>query len=148
MAQLNSVPDNNGSNVRYGRAFIYGFGSTPSIDTCAAGPRQNPNPYGCKNDGYVTNFAWGYRLRGQLEYASVMGSAFSLYPSLYLAHDVNGVSIDSQLNGGRMTIGTGLRVDYLKAHRVEVNYVNYVNTAHYDPLHDRDFYSISYSYTF
>ena len=26
-------------------------------------PFYNPQPDGCKNDGYVTDFAWGYRLR-------------------------------------------------------------------------------------
>ena len=31
--------------------------STDALDTCAEGPRQNPQPDGCRNDGYVTPFS-------------------------------------------------------------------------------------------
>lgn len=146
-AQFNSVPQGE-DDIRYGRAFIFGFGSTPTLDTCAEGPRRNPQPDGCRNDGYVSDFAWGYRVRGQLEYAGVMGSAVSLFPNLFLSQDVEGYSLDGQFNEGRFTVGTGLRFDYLKRHKLDLNYVNYSNRANYDPLRDRDFYSVSYAYTF
>ena len=31
----------------------------------------NPQPIGCKNDGFVTDFAWGYRLRVSMDYNNV-----------------------------------------------------------------------------
>lgn len=150
VAQYNSVPGSDGSDPRYGRAFIYGFGSTPGLNMCAIPPAAggNPQPDGCSNDGYVSKFAWGYRALGRLEYTSVMGTPLTVSPSLYLAHDVKGYSLDSQLNEGRVTVGTGLRFDYLKRHKVDLNYTTYGNDANYDPLHDRDNYSVSYSYTF
>lgn len=145
IADFNNVPDNNGKNKRYGRAFIYGFGSTPNIPACGS---SNPNPNGCQNDGYVTNFAFGYRVLGKLTYNSVFGSSFSLSPSLYLAHDVKGVSMDNLLNEGRMTVGLGLGVQYKIVNKVELHYAYYADSADYNPLRDRDFVSLSYSYTF
>ncbi|MOA29959.1 hypothetical protein D3C78_1510070 [compost metagenome] len=70
------------------------------------------------------------------------------YPSLFLGQDVDGVSLDNQFNEGRLTLGAGVRFDYLKEHSLEFNYVTFNNDAEYDPLRDRDYYSVNYSYKF
>ncbi|MNJ75782.1 hypothetical protein D3C77_729320 [compost metagenome] len=87
-------------------------------------------------------------MRGQLEYPDLLGVGVSTYPSLFLGQDVEGVSMDGQFNEGRFTVGAGVRFDYLKAHSLEFNYVTYNNDAKYDPLRDRDYYSMNYSYKF
>ena len=68
-------------------------------------------------------------------------------PSVYWAHDVDGVSIDPAFIEDRQTLGLGLKFTYNKKYALEMNYVDYAN-ADFDPLQDRDFYSASVSVTF
>ena len=68
--QSNDVPDyEKAGNLRFGRAFIYGVGILPG----ATAPSTNPQPDGRKNDGYVTDLAWGYRMRARLDYDGLIG---------------------------------------------------------------------------
>lgn len=144
-----NVPDyREAGSIRYGRAFIFGTGSTVGNNTCAAGTQFNPQPDGCKNDGYVTQLSWGYRLRGQLEYPQIFDTGVNFTPSLYFAHDVQGVSADNQLNEGRMAVGVGARFTFMQSYNLDLNYVNYIDNARYDPLRDRDFASVSLSASF
>ena len=145
--QWTNVPDTS-TGVRYGRAFIFGTGAAPSYGTTADCLPSTPNPDGCKNDGYVSNFAWGIRTRVQLEYPNIFESGFTFYPSVFLGWDVNGYSIDSQLNEGRIPFGLNLKFSYAKQHVIDVNYNSFSNGANYDQFRDHDFYGVSYSYTF
>ncbi len=67
-------------------------------------------------DGFVTEFAWGYRVASLLSYQNVPWSGASLVPTIALFHDVDGVSpglaanfiegrkilfLDLELNAGR-----------------------------------------------
>ncbi|NJD30896.1 MAG: DUF1302 domain-containing protein, partial [Gammaproteobacteria bacterium] len=74
-AQWNNVPDYTTGAVRYGRGFMWGYGSSPAWaqtlpptagNLCtptfaglpvpvASGTVYNPNPRGCRYDGYVTD---------------------------------------------------------------------------------------------
>ncbi len=77
-----SVPDyRNGTSIRYGRSFIFGSASSSGNNTCAS----NPQVDGCQNDGFVTNFSWGYRLRGSLDYHQFLGTALTFTPSVSVA---------------------------------------------------------------
>lgn len=139
---------------RYGRGFIYGMGSSPTIpaggDTCTSPVPSlvNASPAGCKNKGYVTDFAWGYRLRGQLDYNNFLGTSITASPYAFVGQDVDGVSMDGQFNEGRITSALGITFDYNKQHKLDFSYVSFDNSAEYDPLHDRDFYGANYSYSF
>jgi Protein of unknown function (DUF1302) len=167
-AQTNNVPDYTKGAVRYGRGFAFGFGSNQQLaqnpataltggNTCSPtlslapvpipNPTYNPQPNGCKNDGYVTDFAWGYRLRVNADYNNVFNSGVTVTPSVFWSHDVDGVSMDPTFNDGRQTLGLGLKFSLNKRYTLEANYVNY-NEADFDPLGDRDFYSVSASVTF
>ncbi len=55
--------------------------------------------------------------------------------------------MDPTFNDGRQTLGLGLKFSLNKRYTLEANYVDY-NQAAYDPLGDRDFYSVSASVTF
>ncbi len=158
--------------VRYGRGFMWGNGSSPALaaqnaltggNTCSptlvgapvpiASPVYNPSPMGCRNKGYVTDFSWGYRIRASMDYNNVLNSGFTLTPSIFWADDVEGVSIDPAFNEGRQTLGIGLKATYNKKWAIEANYVSYANasvdgTDTYDPLFDRDYYSVAASVTF
>jgi Protein of unknown function (DUF1302) len=164
--QENNVPDYLDGAVRYGRAFMFGVGSNPDLagqlpvsggNTCsptfvnAPVPVQsavfNPQPNGCRNDGYVTDDAWGYRLRLSADYNNVFNSGVTVTPSVFWAHDVDGVSMDPAFIEDRQVLGLGLRFNYNKRYNLEMNYVDYADTD-FDPLFDRDYYSVSASVTF
>lgn len=144
-----NVPDYRSGNVtRYGRAFVFGTASSAGNNTCVSGTQNNPQADGCQNDGFVTPFSWGYRLRGSLEYPQVFDTAVTFIPSVYFAHDVQGVSADGQLNEGRMTMGLGARFNFMQNYNLDMNYVTYYDNAKFDALRDHDFYSLSISASF
>jgi hypothetical protein len=178
-SQWNDVPDYTKGGVRYGRGFMYGFGSGPEFGPATAdnpeglpgfgillGPDgdlcsptfvglsnptpnnfYNAQPNGCRNDGYVTDVAWGYRLRLSADYNNVMDSGVTVTPSVFWAHDVEGVSMDPTFIEDRMTLGLGVKFNYNKKYVLDVNYVSYDNGG-FDPLFDRDYYSAAVSVTF
>lgn len=142
--QWNNVPQGD-DDRRYGRGFVYGLGASPSTgNSCGT----NTSAAGCKNDGYVTDFAWGYRLRAQLDYNNAFGTGVTASPYAFVGHDVDGVSMDGQFNEGRLTSALGITFDYNKQHKVDLSYVSFDNSAEYDVHHDRDFYAASYSFSF
>lgn len=146
-AQLNDAPDyKDGNSVRYGRSFIFGTASSNGYNTCANG--ANSQADGCQNDGFVTPFAWGYRLRGQLEFPLIFDTPITFIPSLSLAHDVSGYSADGQMLENRVQVGLGSRFTYERRYNLDVNYVYFGDWAKYDPMRDHDYISMSISATF
>jgi hypothetical protein len=175
-AQWNNVPEYKNGGIRYGRGFMYGTGSTPDLgpggsvhgqpdlpgvllgNTCTptyAGVPQAPvsnglynaQPEGCHNDGYVSDFAWGYRVRANLDYNNVLNSGVTVSPSVYWAHDVEGFSMDPAFIEDRQVLGLGLKFTLNKQYVLDLNYVQYAND-NFDPTFDRDYYSASMSVTF
>jgi hypothetical protein len=141
--------------VRYGRAFIFGYGSNggngPFNNGNTCNPRSpvwNPQPDGCQNDGYATSTAWGYRLKASLDYAGAFDTGFTLTPSVFWSHDVAGYSVDSQFIKDRMILGLGLRADYQKKYTIDLGYTAFLDKAKYDPFKDRDYLSLAFSTTF
>lgn len=164
--QENNVPDYLDGAVRYGRGFMFGVGSNPDLagqlppsggDTCSPtlvgvpipvpSPVFNPQPNGCRNDGYVTDDAWGYRIRLTADYNNVFNSGVTVSPSIFWSHDVDGVSMDSTFIEDRQVLGLGLRFNLNKRYNLDLNYVDYAD-ADFDPLFDRDYYSVSAGVTF
>ncbi|HWJ07533.1 MAG TPA: DUF1302 domain-containing protein [Steroidobacteraceae bacterium] len=174
--QWNNIPDYTEGGVRYGRGFMFGTGSGPGYDvgggpsgqpvlgaysagnTCTpmfagappvplANSLYNPHPIGCKNDGYVTDSAWGYRLRVSADYNNVFNTGVTVTPSVFWADDVEGVSMDPTFNEGRQTLGLGVKFNLNKRYVFDVNYVQYAD-ENFDPLFDRDYYSAAFSVTF
>lgn len=155
--QWNGLPDNDGTGLRYGRGFIYGAGSDPRFNfgTPAGGnlcdpthPLYNPQPAGCLNKGYFDSFAWGARLYMRLEYPDVMQTGVTIYPSLFIAQDVKGNSIDSQFVDKRRTISPAVGFSYQKKYRLDLTYATYNDAASYDNFSDHDFYSANFSINF
>jgi hypothetical protein len=175
--QANDVPDYTKGGVRYGRGFMYGTGSGPGYgpatpdnpegapglgtasagDVCsptfsglpipAANRLYNPHPIGCRNDGYVTDFAWGYRIRASADYNNVFNSGITVTPSVFWSQDVEGVSMDPTFIEDRQVLGLGVKFNLNKRYVVDVNYVDYAD-KNFDPLFDRDYYSAAFSVTF
>lgn len=124
--------DNNTSGIRYGRQAVFG----------SAGASGDKN-------GFVTEFAWGYRLRTQATYRDVFLGT-DLIPSIAWSHDVDGYSPEpgQAFNEGRQSVGLGLGFEFDANTRASINYTTFTNAADYDVLRDRDFISLSASYSF
>lgn len=142
--QWNDVSSDPSSGRRYGRGFIFGNGASANYGGGCAG---NPQVDGCKAEGYVTPFAWGYRVKASLDYPGVFG-AFTMTPSVFWGHDVSGFSSDTQFIENRKALTLGLKFDYKKKYTVDFGYTTFGNEAAYDMFRDRDFYSASFSMTF
>lgn len=99
--QWNDLDD----DLRYNRAFVFGPGPDARYGVpCEA---QNRSVEGCQDEGYTTDFAWGYRLQGELTYSNVLGSGVTVSPSLFFSHDVKGWSVDNQFKEDRMALTFG-----------------------------------------
>ena len=100
----------------------------------------------CLNDGYVTTIP-GVARTASADYNNVFDSGITVTPSVFWADDVDGVSMDPTFIEGRQVLGLGLRFNLNKRYNLEMNYVDYAD-ADFDPLFDRDYYSVSASVTF
>ena len=156
-AQSNNIPRSDGTagQFRYGRASVFGAGGTDAADNCwdpvkyaAQRTNSNRNPYGCLNEGYVDDFAWGYRVRASLDYAGIFDTAWTATPTVFFLHDVKGYSMDGQFTQDRQVLSLGVKFSLNKVHNLEATYTTYSNKADYDAFRDRDNYSLTYSYTF
>jgi hypothetical protein len=135
----------NGLNpdLRYGREFVFGAASDPTYGGC-----PTPGAPGCANSGFVTSFAWGYRVLGKLDYFNFMNTGVTVSPSMSLSHDVKGVSVDGQMNEGRRILGLGVDFNYQKKYNLGVQYVKFNNKAQWDALRDRDYLTLNASMAF
>lgn len=119
--------------MRYGRNTTYGTGSFTPGDT----------------GGYVTDSAWGYRLKTIATYPNAIGSV-TLTPSLSWSHDVDGNSPapGAQFIEDRQAISLGLGASYQDTYSANMSYTSYLDNADFDPTHDRDHVSLSLSMAF
>lgn len=135
---MNNVHDMPGLNEqRYGRLPLYGKCLTAE-DTGAAADSN------C--EGFATSTSWGYRTRFQFEYSNVW-QGWGLNPTIQFNHDVNGYSTNSNFIEGRKSLGLNLVADYLSTYKVSLGYTMY-SDEELDPLADRDYASVSFSYAF
>jgi len=156
----------NGSNPELAEQLLAGAGVPTSVSlgsTCTTlwaglpagtpigpttvNPTYNPSPIGCKNDGFVSTDAWGYRIRASMTYNNVFNSGITVSPSVFWSQDVDGVAMDGAFIEDRETLGLGLKFDYSKRYVLDLNWVDYADET-YDPFFDRDYYSASFSVTF
>ena len=96
-------------------------------------------------DGYVTDFSWGYQLTLKSTYANAIGPV-TLTPSLTLQHGVEGYSSDDALQEDQRSLGLGIGMGYKKL-SADLSYTTY-NDAGYSVVNDRDYLSLSTTYNF
>jgi hypothetical protein len=125
--------------------------------------------FSVQDGGYLTDFSWGYRLAGRLDYANALYGG-TLAPRIAFAHDRQGTS--PNYNEGTKSISVGMSWDYQRKWIVDMQYTNFWGGRVYcgtdipppgsavtpgqpaawcsnaNPLRDRDFYSFSVSYSF
>ena len=125
--------------------------------------------YSVQTEGFLTQFSWGYRLAGRLDYNNLLFNG-NVSPRLSFAHDVKGVS--PTFNQDVKALSFGVSWDYQRKWLVDAQYTNFFGGRTYcgtdtppagssvtagqpaswcssaNPLKDRDFYSVSVSYSF
>lgn len=130
--------------VRYGRANALGtnFSASQGVGSpgCNLGVQPHYQKHVCSDDGFVTDLAWGYRMRGELNYGDVL-PGFSISPFIVFAHDVKGYSYDEDLMEGRMHGRLGVTVDYAKKYSAEIVYST--TGGSYWARTDRDYLAMS-----
>lgn len=130
--------------ARYGRPDA--FGSNLAADQgvgsagCNAGVHPQYQDKVCSTDGFVTDFSWGYRLRGQLNYQGLI-AGINVSPYAAFGHDVEGYSYDNNFIEGRLLGNVGVKADYLAKYSAELSYTTSGNS--FWAQTDRDFLALS-----
>lgn len=155
---IGGLPDVEAGEVRFERSPAFGTYFDGTVDT-AFGPatcnnfvspfgnaHPNINPDNCTSDGYLSDFAWGYRMRGTLEYPDVFAGV-TLKPGLAWSHDVEGWAPPPNFNEGSKATSLSLDAEYLSNYTASVSYTAFTG-GDFNPLRDRDFYSLSVGMSF
>lgn len=130
MTYIDSFREADEGGHRYGRNPIFG--------TAAAGEKE----------GFVTQFAWGYRARANLRYSDVFAGV-NLTPTLAWSHDVEGYSPApaQQFNEGRKAMSLGLNADYMETYTAGLSYTRFFG-GKFNELRDRDFIAFTLGASF
>ncbi|TCM66805.1 uncharacterized protein DUF1302 [Acinetobacter calcoaceticus] len=143
-------------NHRIGRSSAFGRSelSTGAYDPATAGFKCTPygtadlsndqidrmNEQYCDDqDGFFSQWSFGYRLRGALQYDDLL-PATVITPSLTFRHDVHGYSQNFQQ--GQMAIGAALSMTYKQKYSAEIGYQSFFGSNEYSVIDDRDFASL------
>ncbi|MFI8611050.1 DUF1302 domain-containing protein [Pseudomonas sp. NPDC077649] len=129
---------------RYGRNGTFGNGILAS-GACAS---ISKTPEHCNDQGFLTSFSWGYRLRATWSYANAI-AGIDLRPSLSWQHDVdgNGPGEGSAFSEGSKAISLGLDATLNNTYNASLAYTDYID-GDYGTRGDRDFVSISLGVNF
>lgn len=138
--------------ARYGRSGTFGIGTLPGgacDGTGTTGTALNINTSYCTNDGYTTDFSWGYRARLVWDYPNAI-AGINLSPQLAWSHDVEGYAPQpgGNFNEGNKAVGISLQGVYQNKITGNIGYTNFFGGKPYNELTDRDFVSASVSYSF
>ncbi len=99
--------------------------------------------------GFADAFSWGYRALVRATYSNVLGPV-NLAPQVALAHDVNGTTPRPIGNfvEGRKTVTLSVDASYLLSWQGQLAYTHFFGAGQHNLLGDRDFVSLTLSYSF
>ncbi|WP_193075279.1 DUF1302 domain-containing protein [Pseudomonas sp. FME51] len=143
---ISGIGTGNGT-TKYGRDSL--FGQSPdangvcSSNLGAAGESPHAGSW-CENDGFYTDFSWGYRLRASLDYSNVI-AGINLTPNMAFSHDVEGYSPNFTENA--KSVSVGVNADYANKYNASLSYTNFFD-GKYNTLVDRDFAAVSVGVSF
>jgi hypothetical protein len=129
---------------------VFGLGDYDSTATVPGGSCTNrvfvlgSKSGDCRDDGFTTRSAWGYRARARLEYPNLIGG-FNITPTFAWSHDVNGYSPEpgQQFHEGRKSVGVSILAEYQSKYTINLSYTNFFGGSH-NTLTDKDFISVSF----
>src|SRR5690606_14254569 len=146
---VNYIPDlPNTDDARYGRSGAYGIGTTTGGDVCSTHPAlANSNKDYCTDEGYVTEWSGGVRLRAGLTYNNAF-AGLNVTPNINLAYDVGyGPEPGAQFIDKRLAYGVGVSFVYLNNATLDLTYAGFEG-GDYDQMIDRDNVSLALKYAF
>ena len=110
------------------------------------------------SDCFLTENSWGYRLLARFEYPNAVAGV-NLSPRIAFSHDVSGKG--PTFNEGAKAVTLGLGMNYRQNWQADIAYSSFFGgkkiggtdaggsyASHTNPLYDRDFLSVSVSYSF
>lgn len=99
-------------------------------------------------EGFVTQDSWGYVIRSNLSYSDVFAGV-NLTPQISFKHGVKGYGPQpgAAFNEDEKSISLSLTADYLNQYRVQLSYTDFFG-GNFNALDDRDFVSLSASFSF
>lgn len=103
----------------------------------------------CDRKRWSDGFAWGYVLRASADYPGLPGG-FSVTPSVLWKHDVAGTSPSGSAGFVEDTqvLRMGVKASHASAIEVALDYTRFMGNERANQLHDRDFVTLSLSYTY
>ena len=101
------------------------------------------------NGDFADATSWGYRIVGRLDYNNVVGS-INLHPRIEWRHDVSGITPGPGGNfvEGSKIVTAGLGASYQNAWQADLSYTSFFGAGSQNLVYDRDFLSLSVSYSF
>lgn len=145
---ISGINSGNGK-TKFGRDSLFGQspdanGACSSNQGTAPADRSPKAASWCENNGFFTDFSWGYRMRASLEYSNVF-AGINLSPNVAFSHDVEGYS--PNFNENAKSVSIGLNADYANKYNASISYTNFFD-GKYNTLVDRDFAAISFGVSF
>jgi hypothetical protein len=127
---------------RYAKADTFGSDlANGNARGCLLGvPEVGYRKLGCSSDGYTSKFAWGYRLRAQLNYPGLL-AGINVSPYIAYGQDIKGWSYDGVFSEDRLLGSVGTKFDYLQKYSAELSWSGSGNTPF--AATDKDFVSLS-----
>ena len=119
----------------------------PASTVLLPGALRNPLTL---EDGFPTQFSWGYRVAARADYNSAFGTPFTLSPRIAFNHDVNGTTPGPGGNflEGRKSGTVGLEANYLNKWVFDLSYTAFFGGGQFNQISDRDFASFTVKYSF
>lgn len=133
-----AIPRSGETHPNPGNAATFG-------DNCNKGGTCSISPL------YASSFSWGYRMLAMMDYHSSFGTPVTLSPMIVWSHDVSGYSagpIGPGFVEGKKAVTLGLTASYLDTYRLSVDYTNNFGAEYRNGSYDKDFVSMTASYTF
>lgn len=149
-AGLILTDDIESADQKYGRNAVFGLGDFDvgnginCTNLVAAGALAGD----CRSDGFVTDSAWGYKVRAVWEYSDVFAGV-SLKPTIAWSHDVSGYSPEpgQQFHEGRKSLGFAVEASYQQKYTANIGYQSFSGGSH-NIAEDKDFLAVSFGFSF
>ena len=100
---------------------------------------------------YADTFSWGYRIMAFQNYNSAFDTAWTLTPRLFWSHDVKGYSagpIGPGFVEGVKSLTLGIDAEYQETYKIGLSYNMFFGNSYRNANYDKDFLSLTVSYTF
>ncbi|MEQ8328287.1 DUF1302 domain-containing protein [Parvibaculum sp.] len=96
--------------------------------------------------------AWGFTTSASAVYSNVFVSGLKLTPSISFNCDVNGTALDRSVSGtpveGKRAVSIGVSADYRSTYTASIQYTNNIGGGLIARNSDRDFVTVTASYSF